>query len=301
MTKDEIDGHMSEDNVYSWYDNNGFLKELENVLHERNLIGGNIGVNSTARAFNIIEISNNIDVNFVNGKSLLEDVRIIKSEDEIEKIKKAAEGTDKVMEDILNYIKPGVTEGKIESHLAQLFKKQGMVQEFAIVASGPNSAMPHYSGRDRIIEDKDIVLLDIGGKYEGLCSDMTRTVFVGGIEDKEKELYDLVLESNLKGVEYVRKGILARDIDRVARDVIEKGNYGKCFPTRLGHGIGYSVHEAPYINGYSDLVIENGMVFSIEPGIYIKDEFGIRIEDIVVVEDGTGKSINHASKEIIIL
>lgn len=301
LTRDELDGYVPKEKVYYWYDNKGLMGHLEESLEKEGLIGGTIGVNSTARAFNIIEISDNINVKFTNGKSILEDIRIIKSSDEIKKIKIAASRTDKVMEEIWNHIKPGMTEGQIVMKLDDLFTTQGMAMEFAIVASGPNAAMPHYSGIDRLIEEKDIVLLDIGGKYQGLCSDMTRTVFVGGITDKERNLYELVRESYNKGADFVEKGRLAKDIDSIARKVIEEKNYGDYFPTRLGHGLGYSVHEAPYITGFSDLEIDNGMVFSIEPGIYLKDEFGIRIEDIVVVEDGMGKSINKASKEIIVL
>ena len=275
LTRDELDGLVPKDKVYYWYDNKGFLGYLEETLEIQGLAGSRIGVNSTARAFN---------VTFTNGKSILEDIRIIKSSDEIEKLKIAASKTDKVMEEIWNYIKPGISEGQIVSQLDKLFKSQGMAMEFAIVASGSNAAMPHYSGIDRVIEEKDSVLLDIGGKYQGLCSDMTRTVFVGGISDRERTLYNLVYESYKKGVDFVEKGRMAKDIDMTARKVIENENYGDFFPTRLGHGLGYSVHEAPYINGYSELKIDNGMVFSIEPGIYIKDELGIRIEDIVVVE-----------------
>jgi Xaa-Pro dipeptidase len=301
LTRDELEGYVPEDSVYYWYDNSGFLDYLEEVLAKEDLVCGRIGVNSTARAFNILEISDNIDVTFTNGKSVLEDIRIIKSPEEIEKLKIAASRTDKVMEEIWKYIKPGISEGQIVTKLDELFSNQDMAMEFAIVASGPNAAMPHYSGTDRVIEEMDRVLLDIGGKYQGLCSDMTRTVFVGGITDRDRRLYEIVRDSYKKGLDYAVKGRMAREIDKAAREVIEDNEYGQYFPTRLGHGIGYSVHEAPYITGFSDLKIDNGMVFSIEPGIYIKDDIGIRIEDIVIVEDGIGHPINKASKDIIIV
>ena len=301
LTKDELEGLVPDDKVYAWSDNEIFTDALKPVFEKEELLGKRIGINSTARAFNILDIMKTMDVIFLNGKSLLEEIRIIKTQDEIQNMKEAARRTDLVMEEIFGFIRPGLTEGEISEEVRKSFERNGMAPEFAIVASGSNCALPHYSGNDRVIEKKDIVLLDIGGKYNGLCSDMTRTVFVGGVTEKEAIAYNTVLEATLKGIETVKVGAMAKEIDTAARNVIKENGFDRYFTTRVGHGIGYSVHEAPYINGNSDLLMENGMAFSIEPGIYIKNQFGIRIEDIVLVENGVGVSLNTATKELIVL
>ncbi|MBN2285102.1 MAG: aminopeptidase P family protein [Tissierellales bacterium] len=301
LSKDEVEHEIGPERVYTWSDAEFFASKLKHLLIAKNLIGADIGVNSAARAFNIIDIMNHIDVNFVNGKSVLENIRIIKDSEEIRLLKEAARLTDQVMQEIFEYIKPGLKEEDIIIKIEQLFIEKGMEPKFAIVASGPNAASPHYSGNQRVIQKQDSIILDIGGSYQGLCSDMTRTAYIGEPTEKQKEAYRIVLESQLMGIEASKQGVQAKEIDHVSREIIEKSGNGQYFFNRLGHGIGYSVHEAPYINAINDLVIENGMVFSVEPGIYIKDEFGIRIEDIVVIEDGKGVPINLFTKEMIIL
>jgi Xaa-Pro dipeptidase len=301
LTKDDALEYFPEERIYTWFDNDGFIDDLKKVMDEKHLTGKKIGLNSTARAFNILDIIKNIDVEFVNGKGFLEEMRIIKSSRDIENLKEASRRTDIVMESIISEIKPGMTELDIVERLELLFTDNGMDMEFAIIATGPNSALPHHESGKRIIQNKDIVLMDIGGKYNDVYSDMTRTVFVGGVTKKEIEIYNLVLEAQMKGIECAGAGVEAKKVDGVARSVIENKGYGQYFTTRLGHGIGYSVHEGPYIVGYNDLELKDGMAFSIEPGIYMKDEFGVRIEDLVIIEDGEGNSINSASKELIVV
>src|SRR6056297_2321333 len=243
----------------------------------------------------------NIDVEFKNGKSILKDKKIKKTEDEIKKMKEAGRKTDEVMKETIDFIKPGMTEGEIVERVKTLFEEKDMVCEFAIVACGPHTALPHYSGIEGVVQKKDVVLLDIGGKYKGLTSDMTRTVFVGGVTDEEEEVYNLVLEANIKGESRAQKGVKAKEVDEAARSVIEEAGYGEYFTTRVGHGIGYSVHEAPYITGFSNLLLDNGMAFSVEPGIYIKNKFGVRIEDIVIIENGKPTVINNFTRELIVV
>jgi Xaa-Pro dipeptidase len=301
LTRDEVEENLPRQKVYSWLDNKGFVEDLQNLMEEKELIGKTIGVNSTARAFNILDVMEKIDVKFKNGKSILEDMRIIKTEEEIKLLKEAGRKTDEVMEEVIDFIKPGMTEGEIVERVKCLFEEKDMVCEFAIVACGPHTALPHYSGTKGVVKNKDVVLMDIGGKYKGLTSDMTRTVFVGGASEEEVEVYNIVLESNKKGISMANRGIVAKEVDNAARKIIDKKGYGEYNPTRLGHGIGYSVHEAPYINGYNNLILENGMAFSIEPGIYMKDKFGVRIEDIVIIEDGKAVRLNNFTKEMIII
>jgi Xaa-Pro dipeptidase len=301
LTRDEVEENLPKEKIFSWYDNKGFLGKLEETLKEKGLLGKSIGVNSTARAFNILEVMENLDVKFTNGKSILEDMRIIKTKEEVDHLKSAAERTDRVIEKAIKFIKPGMTEGDIVEKVKELFLEEDMVCEFAIVSCGPNTALPHYSGTKGLVQEKDVVLLDIGGKYKGLTSDMTRTVFVGGVTEEEEAVYNLVLEANIKGESRAQKGTKAKEVDAAARSVIEEAGYGEYFTTRVGHGIGYSVHEAPYITGFSELELDNGMAFSVEPGIYMKNKFGVRIEDIIIIEDGEPTAINKFTRELIVV
>ncbi len=301
LTKDEVNEYLDLSNIYAWHDNEGWLPQMEQVALKYDLMHKRIGVNSSARAFNILDLEQKLSIRFVNGREVLESIRLIKNNQEIELLKEAAKRTDHVMAQSIQWIKPGMTEGQIDEFIRKEFEKQKMTVDFAIVASGPNSALPHYSGKDRMIQNQDVVLIDIGGKYQGLSSDITRTIFVGKASEKQILAYQAVLEATLAGIEAAKKGVAAKNIDFAARERIENHGYGAYFTTRLGHGIGYSGHEGPYINGTNSLIIDNGMAFSIEPGIYIKGQFGIRIEDIVVVEEGQGVPINHITKDMIII
>ncbi len=302
LTVDEIREVLGKKTkVYGWFDGDIFTDTVERAFRDYNLIGKTIAVNSTSRAFNILEITNKINVKFVNGKSLMEEIRIIKSDEELNGLRRAAEITDQVFTELRTFIKPGMKEADIQNKINESFIEKGAEPGFAIVASGYNSALPHYTGNDRIIQEKDIIIIDFGCKYNNFCSDMTRTVFVGGISEEEKKVYDLVLKANIAGESKVKEGVIASNVDKAARQIINQAGYGKYFTTRLGHGIGYSVHEAPDIKGSNHRELEQGMAFSIEPGIYMKDKFGIRIEDIVVISKNGREVINKSPKELIIL
>lgn len=299
LTKDEAEAVLGKEHVFTWFDNDIMTEKLEVVLEKQGLLGATIAVNSKARAFNILEIMEKINVNFVNGKELMEEVTLIKDIEEIDKLKKAAAKTDIVMQKSIEFIKPGIKELDIKNIVFKYFKEEGMYPEFAIIASGSNSAYPHYVNYDRTIEENDIIIIDIGGVFEGVNSDMTRTVFVGEATDEMKKVYEIVLKANLAGEKSAKKGISVEEVDRAARDVIDEAGYGQYFTTRLGHGIGYSTHEAPYIKQNSKMLLDEGMAFSIEPGIYIPEKFGVRIEDIVVITQKGTEIINKTSKDII--
>lgn len=302
LTVAEIQEVLGEDiKVYGWFDGDGFIDTAKKAFEENGLIGKSIGVNSTERACIILDLMKNIDVNFVNGKPLLEEMRIIKSDEEIENLRKAAKITDETFLEILNFIKPGMKEADVANFINQTFIEKGAEPGFAMVCAGPNSALPHYAGNQRVIQEKDIVLLDFGCIYNSMCSDMTRTVFIGGATEEEIKMYEYVLEANIAGESKAVEGAYIPDIDKAARDVVYKSGYGDTFITRLGHGLGYSMHEAPDIKQSNKRYLEKGMVFSIEPGIYRVGEFGIRIEDIVAITKNGTEILNNASKEIIII
>ena len=217
--------------------------------------------------------------------------------------KKAALIADKAYEEIVKFIKPGLTEKDIGDKLKKLlieFGGQGLSFE-PIVASGPNSSMPHYSGNQRVIEEKDLVILDFGCLYNGYCSDTSRTVFVGEPSEEQRKIYEIVLRANKEAEESAKEVIKAEDLDRIARGVITDAGYGEYFINRTGHGIGVEIHEEPYIRDGNKEILKTGMAFSIEPGIYIPGKFGMRVEDIVVIDGDSSIILNKTSKDITIV
>lgn len=304
LTVDEAKEMIPGKKVYGWFDCEDFTLTVKKAFEEHDLIGKKIAVNGAVRAFNICKILENVNVRFVNGKDYMENSRMIKTPEELENLRIAADIADKAFLEIIKYIKPGMTEADIRNKLVEIMKSLGgtVTGHGGIIASGANAALPHYTGSDRVIQEKDIVEMDYGCTYKGMYSDITRTVFVGQPTEREKEVYNTVLKANLEGEKAALNGAFIPDVEKAARSVIEDAGFGQYFTHRLGHGIGYAGHEAPYITGVNEINLEPGMAFSIEPGIYIKDEIGVRIEDIVIInEKGETEVINKAPKEMIIL
>lgn len=293
-------GHDTD--IFMWRDSESFLDAIEAVNQKYGLEGRTIAINSAIRGIDLLDIQTKLKADFVNGNDLMETLRVRKDENEVEKLRKAAHIADEVVGEVIEYIKPGMTEKDIKEKIEELFTQKGVCMAFnPIVASGPNSSMPHYCDDSRVIQEKDIIIMDLGCQYEDYCSDISRTVFVGGITEEEKKIYNIVLEANKTAEEKVKNGVTAEDVDKAARDVITREGYGENFLNRTGHGIGISVHEAPYIRTGNRQILEKGMSFSVEPGIYIPGKFGIRIEDIVVVGDKGADILNRFSKEIIVI
>ncbi len=302
LTKDEIQDVLGPDvKVYGWFDGDIFTDTVKKAFEEQELIGKTIAVNSTERAFIILQIMEAVDVKFINGKLFLEDMRIIKDQEELDNLRMAAKITDESYEELLKFIKPGIKEADIARKMNEIFKEKGADEGFTMVCSGANSSYPHYNDDQRVIQEKDIIVLDWGCKYNNMCADMSRTVFVGGITEEERHVYEIVRKSQEAGEKAAVKGAYIPDVDKASRNIIEESGYGKYFFTRLGHGIGYSVHEAPDIKASNKRNLEEGMVFSIEPGIYMAGKFGIRIENIVAVTNDGNEVLNKASKEIMII
>ena len=171
-----------------------------------------------------------------------------------------------------------------------------------IVASGPNASMPHYQDNARTLCDGDFIVVDMGCRFNGYCSDISRTFCVGEPTDEMKRAYAIVLEAQKAGEAAVRKGASGQDVDRAGRRVINDAGYGKYFLNRLGHGVGLAIHEAPYIIEGNNVPLHPGNVFSVEPGIYIAGEFGVRIENLVAVKpDGASEPLNKFTREMIII
>lgn len=235
----------------------------------------------------------------------LTSLREIKNGDEIEKIKKACQISDTALKKIGDFIKPGISELKLSKLLESEIRNLGADIAFeTIVAFGPNSATPHHKTGDQVLKSQDVVLIDFGAKFGNYCADITRTFFVGNPTAEQEKAYDAVLEAQNKAVENLRsliinhksnpKSPLARSVDETARKYILSQGYPS-IPHSLGHGIGLEVHEAPSLSPLSDEELTEGMVFSIEPGIYFPGKFGIRIEDLFAIQGNELKKLTQYS------
>jgi len=229
------------------------------------------------------------DASFVDAGPLLASLRARKDPDEIEKIKAAVANVEKALMEGLECLKEGVTELEVAARIEWAMKVGGADGPAfsSAVLSGANSALPHGSPRDRVVREGELVIIDIGSKVQGYCSDITRTFLIGKAEHLELEMYEAVLAAHDAAVEAVRPGVAVGEVDRAAREVIEERGYGDRFIHRTGHGLGIEPHEEPSVGPGGQEVLEPGMVITIEPGIYIPGEGGVRIEDdVAVTEDG---------------
>jgi Xaa-Pro aminopeptidase len=238
---------------------------------------------------------------------VLRDLRMVKDADEIVLLRLAAQAADRVLEAVAAGPLVGRTEREVSLEILDRLVAEGHDSaQFAIVGSGPNSASPHHRPGDRRIEAGEPVVFDLGGSYAGYCSDMTRTVWVAGparIRPSEEFLaiYDLVRQANAEATATVRPGVTCEALDAAARRVIEAGWHGPAFLHRVGHGIGLETHEEPYLVGGNSEPLRAGVAFSIEPGVYIADRHGVRIEDIVVCGAEGPNVLNEATRDLLIV
>ncbi|MBR1778908.1 MAG: aminopeptidase P family protein [Clostridia bacterium] len=249
---------------------------------------------------------NNLNVNLLEENILspaINDLRMIKTQSEIKKIKTAQEIAELAFNRVINEIKIGMTEKEIAARLDYIMIKNGaMCAAFdTIVVSGENSSLPHGTPSNKKIEKGDFLLIDMGANFEGYCSDMTRTLAVTTATQEQRTAYDIVLKAQNKALNCVRCGIKCKDIDAVARDVIEKSEYKGKFGHALGHGVGLDVHEGPTLSYKSEQILQKSMVVTIEPGIYIEGKFGIRTEDMVLVQSEGYDNFTNITKELIII
>ena len=237
----------------------------------------------------------------LNG--IVEAIRIVKDETEISSIRKAAEIADMAFEHMRKFIKAGMTEIEVALELEFFMKKLGAkaLSFPSIVASGVRSSLPHGEPTNKIIKNGEFLTLDYGCVFEEYCSDMTRTLVVGQPDEKMTCIYNTVLEAQRLALKAIRPGVNASDVDKVARDYITDKGYGEYFGHGLGHGVGRQIHEAPGVNKRSEVVLSVGMVITDEPGIYLPNFGGVRIEDLVVVTEDGCEILSKSTKELITL
>ncbi|WPF67183.1 MULTISPECIES: Xaa-Pro peptidase family protein [unclassified Corynebacterium] len=245
---------------------------------------GTIGLGESLTTAHILAVQERFPSSpMILAASALRGLVMSKDAAEVEQLRAAAQAIDAVHARVPDLLRPGRTEAEVAADLRELILREHTTVDFIIVGSGPHGANPHHSYSDRVLRAGEMVVIDIGGTYGvGYHSDCTRTYIVGG-PGEEPEMYRVLRQAQEAACRAVRPGVTAAQIDAAAREVIEAAGYGEQFFHRTGHGIGLSIHEEPFIMAGNDLVIEEGMAFSVEPGIYLDGECGARIEDIVVV------------------
>ena len=229
--------------------------------------------------------------------------RAVKEPYELERMRKAQAITDAAFTEILTKVRPGITEKELCAELIYcLLKNGGEGLSFdPIVVSGPNTSLPHGVPGDRVLQEGDFITMDFGVLYQGYCSDMTRTVALGYATEEMKQVYDTVLKAQLAGIAATRAGVTGRSIDEAARQVIADAGYGSYFGHGYGHSLGLEIHENPNCNPGGDRIMEENMVCSAEPGIYLPGKFGVRIEDVVVFQADGCENLTASPKNLIII
>lgn len=231
-------------------------------------------------------------------EKMVEPLRAVKEPEEMELITQAAQISDAAIEHIQGKLKPGMTEKQTAWEIERFMREKGSqaLPFEVIVASGPNSALPHAQPSARAIQEGEPVVIDIGARVDGYASDLSRTVCLGAPDDTFKRVYDTVLGAQTGAMALIKPGMSGSEADQLARTIIEEGGYGEAFSHGLGHGVGLEVHEMPRLGPGSSDELAEGMVFTIEPGIYIEGWGGVRIEDLVVMEQGKIREISKAKK-----
>jgi Xaa-Pro aminopeptidase len=272
------------------------LSSLQKILVQLNL--QNMAIESHyllhATALQLQKMGQNLNIAMVPTIGLVEKMRLQKTRQEIHSIQKAVLLNEEVFREIFVKLKPGLTERQVAMQIEATMKEQGAegVAFETIVASGPNGALPHAVPTDRKIQKGETVIIDMGLKLDGYCSDMTRTVVLGKPDKQTVEIFRLVRKAQLAGQKKIKAGVTARQADMAARQIIQQAGYGPNFGHSLGHGVGLAVHEGPSLNKRKRNKLQPGMVVTVEPGIYIPGWGGVRLENMVVVNQNSCTLLN---------
>lgn len=250
--------------------------------------------------------SSGINVEFETDNALenaIEDIRLIKSREEIDRVVKAQRIAEKAFEHILGFIKVGMTEREIGLELDYFMLRNGAdaLSFETIAVSGEKTSMPHGVPGMRRIQNGDFITMDYGAVVDGYHSDMTRTIAVGSVSDEQKKVYDTVLKAQTEAFAVMRPGVPCADVDKAARDVIAQAGYGDYFGHGLGHGVGIEIHEEPRLSPFGKKVLESGILVTNEPGIYLPGKFGVRIEDMAFITDDGYENLTVCPKELIVI
>lgn len=244
-----------------------------------------------------------VGVPLIPAQQLIMDLRAAKSDGEIACMRKAQAITDEAFAEILNFLRPGVTEQAVAAELMyQMMKRGAQRMSFdPIVVTGARSSMPHGVPGETLLRPGDFVTMDFGCVYDGYCSDMTRTVAIGHATDEMREVYGIVLNAQLAGIAAAKAGVLGKDVDKAGRDIIAAAGYGPYFGHGFGHSLGLDIHESPNASPSENRPMPDGCVCSAEPGIYLPGKFGVRIEDVIVFRETGCEVLTKSPKELIIV
>lgn len=296
-----------------------YLEEAKNAIGDRFevLLGGVEEIKGIVDDLGIKALGVEENVSYVEYRSLEElfkgvefvavdeafsKIRAIKTEREISLIKTAQSVTETAFNEILPFIKEGVTEIEIAARLEYIMLKNGCELAFdSIVAFGENGSKPHAHRSERKLRRGEFVTMDFGAKYKGYCSDMTRTVALGAVDERKARAYNAVLEANKLAEKAIKIGEKCCDIDAVARNYLAKFSLDKFFSHSLGHSVGVDIHEMPAFSPRCEEVLKEGMIITVEPGVYLEGDFGLRIEDMALVTKSGAEILTHADKNLIVL
>lgn len=274
------------------------------VAAARRALGGRsparLAVGDTMRADFVLVLAETYqDARLALASEVLAPLRMRKSPEEIQALERSARHADQAMRDAWNACRPGVTEQEVADAAASSFRRSGSQEVlFTSVASGPNGAFPHHHPSDRPLAAGDAVTLDLGGRLDGYASDLTRMAFVGTPTARYREVHRTVEAAVAAALAAIRPGVPLKDVDLAARGVIDRAGFGPYFTHRTGHGLGVSGHELPSVTHLNPLPIEQGFVFSVEPGIYLPGEFGVRLEEIVCVTDDGPRILSALPRDV---
>jgi len=286
--------------VKRWKDN--LYEELGALIKEKSW--GKLGFESKHVVYSVYnDMKDKISVELIPVEDAVKNQRMVKSSSEQDILRRGAKILDQAFNYICSIIKPGMSEADLALELEIFLRRQGAEKpsfQF-IVASGVRGAMPHGTASDKIMQQGELVTIDYGGVFEGYATDMTRTVALGKPGQKAREIYKLVLEGQQKASRAVKPFLKACEVDAVARGIFEKAGYGQYFGHGLGHGIGLETHEFPVLNQHSKTVLEAGMAVTVEPGIYIPQWGGVRIEDMVIITDHGPELLTNSPHELVII
>lgn len=304
LYEQHVRGDTPFQNIHVWRDSDDPLSLLKESLKEFSKGGVSVLVDDRMWAMFLLMLREVLpEASFLLASKVMRPLRMIKTGDEISYLRKAGSVADAAFEEILSLRIEGMRELDLARAIEEAMRHFGAerIAFETLVASGPFSALPHHRAGQRKIARGDVVILDYGCRVGGYCSDITRTVVCGEAAEEVKEIYTIVERAQEDAVKAVKPGVPAQEIDKTARGEIGSAGYEKQFIHRTGHGIGLDVHEEPYLVEGNSLVLEEGMAFSVEPGIYIPGRFGIRIEDIVVVSGEGAQRMNNARRALEVL
>ena len=279
--------------IRSWRDGEDPLRLMHDLAAEWNLRTAVVAVDEDMPALMLLKLQSILPAAlFKDGGPLMADLRRRKTPHELDLMRKAARIADEAYDEVKPRIKAGMTERQIERMLFEGMEQRGGRVNFGIVGAGANGAEPHHATDDTVVKDGDVVILDFGCDVDGYRSDITRTIAVGHASPKASEVYRAVYGAHMAGRNAAVGGAMCGAADAAARAVIEKAGYGPQFMHRLGHGIGLQAHEMPYLMPGSEVVLEPGDCYSVEPGVYLAGEFGVRIENILAATQDGSESLN---------